>query len=169
MSTMNELGLAVRQRRADMGLTQSGVARLSGLSRTTVNQIEKGTLRNLSLNRAYRLADALGLQMNVTPARKAPAKEPVQKLTALEKAALMGSISYKTSMTGERLQKILLQNEAPKEFQPHLRALLEETPTSLLASVVEQIHAEHGLERSTVWSRMRGFAHSVQTYRELWH
>ena len=40
MVTLVELGQATLQRRQDMGLTQAALARLSGLSRATVNQLE---------------------------------------------------------------------------------------------------------------------------------
>ena len=51
MSAITEFSSAVRTRRADMGLTQTALAGLSGLSRATINQLENGTLQDLSLKR----------------------------------------------------------------------------------------------------------------------
>lgn len=45
MSPLAELSTVVRTRRADMGLTQAALARLSGLSRATVNQLEAASLQ----------------------------------------------------------------------------------------------------------------------------
>ena len=72
MSTIHELGNALRARRTEMGLSQARVAALSGLSRQTVNQIETGAVPDLGLNKAERLASVLGLMLRVTgPAPKA--------------------------------------------------------------------------------------------------
>ncbi|WP_217808688.1 hypothetical protein [Derxia lacustris] len=47
-------------------------------------------------------------------------------------------------------------------------SLLEEAPMSLLAGVVEQLHAETGLERAAGWRRLRALAHELKTTREVW-
>lgn len=168
MSTIHELGAAVRTRRTDMGLTQGSVAKLSGLSRATVNQVEKGTIQDLSLKRATRLGDALGLKMIVARPRDSSGVEIMGKTKPLERAVQIANVSYKKSISTESLQQILLTAECPDRFQPHVRALLEEAPVSLLAAVVAQIHGDHGLERGVVWSRMRKLAQLLQSYRELW-
>lgn len=164
MSALFELGQAVRMRRSDMGFTQINVAKLSGLSRTTVNQIENGTIEDLSIKRATRLVDALGLKMSVSTGQTIGASA---KRTALQKASLIAGISYKKSLDSESLRHSLLGAEMPAEFQPHLRAVLEETPISLLAAVVEQLHLEDAIERSDVWKRMREMARELHSYREI--
>ncbi|WP_244109959.1 MULTISPECIES: helix-turn-helix domain-containing protein [Burkholderia] len=39
---LNEIGQAVAKRRAELALTQARLAKLAGLSRLTVNQLETG-------------------------------------------------------------------------------------------------------------------------------
>ena len=51
MLTLRESGAAVRVRRMDMGLTQTALARIGGLSRATINQLEAGAVKNLSVNK----------------------------------------------------------------------------------------------------------------------
>lgn len=51
MSSIHELSAAVRGRSADMGLTQLTLATISGLSRATVNQLEKGAIKDLRVGR----------------------------------------------------------------------------------------------------------------------
>jgi transcriptional regulator with XRE-family HTH domain len=168
MSTIHELGAAVRVRRSDMGLTQGTLAKLSGLSRTTINQVETGNLQNLSLNRASQLASVLGMNLTISEPRTRGTKRAEKSLSALEKAAIVASTSYKKLITAGKLQGLLLHVDVSTEFLPHVRALLEEAPTSLLADVVEQLHAENGIERSELWGRMKKIARSVHSYRELW-
>jgi transcriptional regulator with XRE-family HTH domain len=61
---MNDLlwiGSSVHQRRLELGLTQGALARMAGVSRATVNGLERGSLANLSLGR-------LGLLLQVEAA-----------------------------------------------------------------------------------------------------
>jgi transcriptional regulator with XRE-family HTH domain len=172
MSLLQELSSVVRRRRADMGLTQASLAKLSGLSRATVNQVEKGTIHDLSLNRAVRLLDSLGLQVTVaSPRSHAERAETAgsRRSSALLKAAQTASVSFKVSIGPEILEQVLTTKDLPKEFVPHLHTLLEEAPISLLAGVVEELHLKHGADRAQIWSRMRELARQFLTGREQWH
>lgn len=165
MSALNELGRAVRIRRSDMGLSQNNVAKLCGLSRTTVNQIENGTIQDLSIKRATRLVDALGLRMSVSGPHKLDASA---QSGALEKVTRIANVSYRTLLTPEVLRQSLLTGEVHAEYSPHIRAALEEAPIALLASAVEQLHLEESADRHEIWVKMRTMARALQSYREVW-
>lgn len=150
-----------------MGLTQTAVARLAGLSRATVNQLEADAIQDLSLRRTARLLDVLGLTLSIADPR-ARAGKRAQSSDALEIAARTASVSYRRSLTAPELRQILLHEEVPAAFKPHVHALLEEAPVSLLAAVVERVHAHDGVERPQVWQRMRELARQLQCSRDLW-
>lgn len=59
-----EIGLAVRTRRSDMGLSQARVADLCGLSSVTVDQLENGSIDALNWADAVRLLSVLGLNIH---------------------------------------------------------------------------------------------------------
>lgn len=61
---LNEVGKAVRVRRLALGLTQLRLARLAGLSCQTVQQLEVGTIADLSFGRVVNLLDVLGLSFS---------------------------------------------------------------------------------------------------------
>jgi transcriptional regulator with XRE-family HTH domain len=151
-----------------MGLTQTALARLSGLSRATVNQVETGTIRDLSLVRTARLLGTLGLSVNVSPPYPKPPSITRPKSAALEIAARTASVSYRTSITPMQLRLVFTEAKVLTEFLPHVFTLLEEAPISLLASVVEELHAGIGIERPQVWSQMRQMARQLKSGRELW-
>lgn len=170
MSTLHEIGSAVRVRRTEMGLTQDLLARLSGLSRSTVNAVENQSIGNLSIVKAVALLESIGLSMNVNVNAAGPSsrKNVPPSRSAVERAAAMASVSYGQPMTAEQLEVALLTGEASPRIRPHLRVMLDETPVSLLAKVVDQIHAEKSMPRAQIWNRMRNLARELQCYRLLW-
>ena len=172
MSPIFELSTAVRTRRSDMGLTQLTLAMLSGLSRATVNQLEKGKIKDLSLTRAARLLDVLGLTMAIAAPRPRPASRDRDrdkaKSTALDLAARTASVSYQASISAAQLREALTSGTLAPAYQPHVYALLDEAPVSLLASVAEQLHRDAGVERAHVWKQMRALAHRLKSSREIW-
>ena len=110
----------------------------------------------------------LGLSMSIASPR--PGFPPVkkEKSCALDIAARTASVSYKTSIGADDLRCVLITNALPPAFLPHIYALLDEAPVSLLASVVEQLHQEDGVERAWVWKKMRLLAQRLKSLREIW-
>jgi transcriptional regulator with XRE-family HTH domain len=163
-----ELSQAVKTRRSDMGLTQTALSELCGLSRATVNQIENGTINDLSLTRTARLLGALGLALTVAPARPKSNAGGLSKTSPLTLAARTARVSYRNSLTPEMLENSLLSGAVPPGFAPHLNALLEDASVSLLASVVEQLHEKTGVQRPKLWATMRTLAHRFDCRRDIW-
>ena len=157
---MPELSAAVKIRRGDMGLTQSRLAALSGLSRATVNQVETGAIKDLSLSRAARLLRALGLA--VTAPRTQARGPALARDSALVLAARTAGVSYRGSMSAGALEEVMRTGLVPHDILPHVRALLDEASPALLAAVVEQLHLEDGVERAQVWRTMRTLAHQLK-------
>lgn len=166
MSAIHELGQALRARRTEMGLSQSQVAALSGLSRQTVNQIETCAAPDLGLNKAERLASVLGLMLRVDVGRSKPGKP--RKMAPLARAAATANVSYKTQLAGPALKRILATGQVPEKFIPHVHALVDDAPVSLLAAVIEQLHEESNVSREEVWKNLRGLARQVKSRREIW-
>lgn len=166
MSAIHELGHALRARRTEMGLSQSQVAALSGLSRQTVNQIETCAAPDLGLNKAERLAAVLGLMLRVDAGRSKVNKLP--KMAPLTRAAATASVSYKTRLAASVLKKILASGQVPEKYIPHVHALLDDAPVSLLGAVAEQLHDEADIGREAVWKNYRNLAHQVKSQREIW-
>jgi transcriptional regulator with XRE-family HTH domain len=167
MSSLTDLSMSVRARRADMGLSQATLARLSGLSRATVNQVENGSLKDLSLSRAERLLDTLGLSLVVEPPRarrrdQATASEP------LRIAARTASTSYSRMLDSAALRDSILTGTIPEGFEPHVRSQLDEAPMSLLAQLVEQLHFECHVVRPELWESMRRLAKMLKCTRPFW-
>lgn len=163
---MDELGRAVRARRLDMGLSQARTAALCGLSRQTINQIEAGSIPDLGLNKVDRLVAVLGLNLRVGLAP--PAAMSRSRMLPLRRAAVAAGVSYRTRLPPARLKQIVIAGNVPAAYAPHLHALLDDAPVSLLASVAEQLDAETGIGRKVAWQHYRSLAHQVKSLRALW-
>ena len=126
----------------------------------------------------------LGLSMTVSPPRAkdigystvrtaahtmtGAAVRAGSKLPALDLAAGTASVSYRRVVSADQLRQALLGGTISRPFEPHLGTLLDEAPVALLASVVEQLHREEGVDRTQVWKRMRELARARQSLRDLW-
>lgn len=153
-----------------MGLTQTTLARLSGLSRATVNQVENGTIKDLSLTRAVRLLSVLGLSVTVSAPHARNFQSTRARSCAFDLAARTASVSFREPMSASQLRDVFAfpDDAVPADFWPHLYTLLDEAPVSLLASMVEQVHLELRMERTQAWKRMRSLAEQFKSSRDLW-
>jgi transcriptional regulator with XRE-family HTH domain len=165
MSTLTEISSAVRERRTEIGLTQTRLAQLAGLSRATINELEKGSISNISVTLAERVLNTLGLSLGVARQGKVPAPA---RFSALKKAAMTASVSFRSELPETQLARILRGNDPPDEFLPHIRNLLDEAPISLLASVAGELEKTQGIPRQETWSVMRSLAKQLSCTREIW-
>lgn len=125
-----QVGSAVHRARLRAGLLQEQVAKIAGLSRVTVNQLENGTLNDLGYTKLKAVMDVLSLDME-TKSRSTPRG-------ALAVAARSMSTSYKDVVTPDLLKTMLRSGEAPEQFHAHLMFLLDETPIPLVVRAVEE-------------------------------
>ncbi|MDQ0027889.1 2,4-dienoyl-CoA reductase-like NADH-dependent reductase (Old Yellow Enzyme family) [Variovorax paradoxus] len=108
------------------------------------------------------------MNVNVNAAGSSSRKNAPPSRSAVERAAAMASVSYGQAMTAKQLEVALLTGEASPRIRPHLQVMLDETPVSLLAKVVDEIHAEKSMPRAQIWNRMGNLARELQCYRLLW-
>jgi transcriptional regulator with XRE-family HTH domain len=167
MYAATELGHLVKTRRLDIGLSQGALARLCGLSRATINQVESGSIKDLSLSRVARLLEALGLSLTFSAARPTLKTAP-GRLTPAERAAKSAGVSYSGALPPSVLEKAVASGHVPAGFAPHVNAVLEDASVQLLAELVEVVFASSGLERNVLWANLRAMAKELGSRRDLW-
>jgi transcriptional regulator with XRE-family HTH domain len=74
---LREIGNRIRSERRRKGLTQARLAEEAGLSRATLNGLEKGTIRELGFHKLDAFLGILGLELAPTRARKGRGPSPV--------------------------------------------------------------------------------------------
>lgn len=145
-----EIGGEIHSKRIQAGLLQEHVAKFAGLSRVTINQLENGTLKDLGYTKLKAVMDVLGLDMETV--------QPAGLKSALAVAARSVSTSYRDVMTAEMLSTMLRSGVAPEQFQPHLMALLDETPLPVVVKAVAEaatpdVPAKKIMKHLSLWAK----------------
>ena len=60
-----DIGQQIRAERKRRKMTQSELAKLLGMSRSTISQIENGTVQEIGLRKLIRILDVLGLELRI--------------------------------------------------------------------------------------------------------
>lgn len=155
-----EIGQIVHQRRRALGLSQDRLARLSGLSRATINQLESGAIRDLGAAKLLSLLGLLGLEFG--------AGEPSRPRNALQMASQTASVSYRTTLDPQALACAIIEGKLPEAFVPQIATLLDEAPLPLLVATIEEVALASESPPKTLWKHIVHWAHELQSPRPVW-
>ena len=67
-----ELGKNIKEARRRLKITQAELAAKTGVSRTTMSQLEGGTITDIGIRKVIRILEYLGLEISVRPAGSPP-------------------------------------------------------------------------------------------------
>src|ERR1700730_8481955 len=130
---MEQIGHEIRRTRLGRGLTQAELASAAHITRTTLNQLENGVIKDLGIRKVQAVLNQLGLALLIdrTPQPKPP--------DFLRLASTAASVSFKTTLSERELLRALLTGKVPRDRHPHLRTLLEESPRTLMKGLIQQV------------------------------
>jgi transcriptional regulator with XRE-family HTH domain len=157
---LTEIGAAVRKRREALGLSQQGLAKLAGLSRATINQLERGALKDLGVAKLARVLGLLGLALEAKRARTAP--------RGLWIASRAASVSYRRTLDVRSLAHALASGDIPRGLEPHLAALLDEAPLPLVVRAVEEAARRERVAPKQIWRHLARWASELRSPRRVW-
>jgi transcriptional regulator with XRE-family HTH domain len=157
---LTEIGAAVRARREALGLSQQALARLAGLSRATVNQLERGALRDLGVAKLARMLALLGLALD--------AKRVPKPSRALWMAGRTASVSYRRALDADLLARALASGDIPRGLEPHVAALLDEAPLPLVVQAVEEAARQERVPPRRIWRHVARWAAELRSPRRVW-
>jgi len=69
---LSEIGKHIRTARKKNKISQAELARALGMSRTTIGQIENGTVQEIGVRKLIRILEYLNLELRVRPEGKPP-------------------------------------------------------------------------------------------------
>ncbi len=157
---LDEIGIRVRERRLALGLSQDRLAKLAGLSRATVNQLESGALQDLGVAKLAALLGLLGLRLEAT-AKPAPQR-------ALWMASRTTSVSYEHRMEPDRLARSLATGDLEAAFIPHVATMLDDAPLALVVAAVEEAGKRSRVAPKQIWRHVVAWARELKSPREAW-
>lgn len=73
------IGQQIRQARKKSKISQAELAKSMGMSRTTIGQIENGTVQEIGVRKLIRMLEYLGLELRVRPAGQPPTLEELRE------------------------------------------------------------------------------------------
>jgi len=155
---LSDMGAKIREKRREIGLGQEQLAKLAGLSRVTINQLENGALDDLGYAKLLTILGILGLDCEATPA--SGLKHP------LTIAARTASTSYKETLSPAMLARILRSGDAPQKYYPHLMVLLDETPLAVVIGAVKE--ASGSVPAKEIMRHLAKWAKEWKTNRRAW-
>jgi len=155
-----EIGQLVQTRRTALGLSQAQLAAMSGLSRATINQLERGSLIDLGAAKLITLLDLVGFKLDAGT-RKGPQG-------ALELVSQSASVSYKSRLKPAALADALVDGALPKGIEPQIATLLDEVPLSLLVAAVEEVASSSSKSPKLLWKHVFHWARDLRSPRGVW-
>jgi transcriptional regulator with XRE-family HTH domain len=157
---LREIGLKVLQRRTDLGLSQERLAKLCGLSRSTIHHLEKGSLNDLGAAKLLSLLSLLGLNVITQNHSK--------KHHGLDMASQTASVSYKTKLQSSTLSHSLAYGKLPENIYSHVATLLDEAPLEIIISAVEEAAEMNHVAPKIIWKNIDRWANEMQSPRSAW-
>lgn len=154
-----EIGQAVAKRRTELDLTQAQLARLAGLSRLTVNQLENGKLTDLGVNKLIPLLGLLGIELMTRP-------RPAQR--GLYKAVIGANVSQKSELTERLLVDALASGQIPAGYDAPFAVILDEVPLPVVVKAAEEAADRSGTPLRSIWKNLAAWSKALHLYRDVW-
>jgi transcriptional regulator with XRE-family HTH domain len=155
-----EIGGVVRDRREALGLSQQALAKLAGLSRATINQLERGALKDLGVAKLAKVLGLLGLDLDARRSRR-PAR-------GLLMASRTASVSYRRALDAGSLARALASGDIPPGMEPHLAVLLDEAPLEIVVMAVEEAARRERVPPKRIWRNLARWAVELRSPRRVW-
>lgn len=133
MIRLQQIHRTIRNARHACGFTQAELAGKSGLSRTTINQLENGMCPDIGLNKMQHMLQSLGLELHVRPEQRSRRPNHVRM------ACMAASAGYREQLTESELVHALATGRIPSGRRPHFRMLLREAPMPLLKGLLADV------------------------------
>lgn len=154
------IGKIIKARRQALGMSQERLAKLCGLSRATINQLECGALHDLGAGKLFHLLGLLGIGIDLHP--------KTSRSHALALVSQTSSVSYHISLQPEALANALLTGKYPSDLTPHLSTLLDEVPLSMIVGAVQEVSQNNPQTAKQVWKHLCKWAREFGSPRMVW-
>lgn len=154
-----EIGTLIHARRRALGLSQEQLARLAGLSRATVNQLERGALKDLGAAKLIALAGLVGISLSASARPQS---------NGLKMASVTAGVSQRRGLPPDVLAKALRSGVIPPGYEAQVALLLDEAPLEILVKAVEESSRRAPVAAKQIWAHLHRWARDFKSVRPAW-
>ncbi len=155
---LTELGATIRRARIQSGISQVDLARMSDLSRATVNYAERGRLA-IGADALLRLMQPLGLGIGGP-------KEEDQNATRL--MAKSASVSLRIKLPVAVLELAFVTGEVADRWLPHFSIIIDEATDAMLLRTVREVADRFDTPAPVIWRNLKRIAATLLSPNPRW-
>ncbi len=155
---ISTIGAIIKKEREACGLTQRALAEASHVSRVTIVNLENGKVGDIGAVKLSESAENVGTSLFSTG----------RKVNSIKMTLGNVNTSYKTTMSVSDLEKFMLSGKIQPGLEGQVLHLIDETPTSLVASTVKQIAAKKNIKAKLVWKNLAKVAADIKSPNKFW-
>ena len=152
------IGTIIKKEREACGLTQRALAVASHVSRVTIVNLENGKVGDIGAVKLSEIAENVGTSIFSRG----------REMDSIK--MMLGNIntSYKNTMSLSDLEKFMLSGKIQPGLEGQVLHLIDETPTSLVASAIKQIAAKKNIKAKLVWKNLANVAADIKSPNKFW-
>ena len=152
------IGTIIKKEREACGLTQRALAVASHVSRVTIVNLENGNVGDIGAVKLSEIAENVGTSLF----------SKGMKVDSIKMTLGNVNTSYKNTMSVSDLEKLMLSGKIQPGLEGQVLHLIDETPTSLVASAVKQIAAKKNIKAKLVWKNLAKVAADIKSPNKFW-
>ncbi len=157
---LTELGATIRRTRVESGISQLDLARMSKLSRATVNYAEQGSVA-IGADALLRILQTLGLSIG--------GPRTSQGSSAVSLLAATASVSFRDDISTEEVERVLISGRVEEQWLAHIATIIDETSNAMLLRAVREIAMRTGISSSIIWRNLKCLSAELTSPHERWH
>lgn len=155
-----EIGTLIHARRRALGLSQEQLARMAGLSRATVNQLERGVLKDLGAAKLIALTGLVGITLSASSGNP--------RGNGLRMASVTAGVSHRRELPPQVLARALRSGLIPAGYEAQVASLIDEAPLEILVKAVEESARGAALPAKKIWAHLYRWARDFKSPRPAW-
>lgn len=145
---LQQLGAIALSRRIQLGLNQTQLGKLVGLSRATIGLLELGQLNDMGMIKAAKLMTVIGIEFKGYEARSIDLKTITTTCAAINENA-------KVKITPEALIDSLVTGEISQNNLQNLKFFITTLPSEQLVSTIEAVALKKNIKPRKIWMTIK--------------
>jgi transcriptional regulator with XRE-family HTH domain len=160
---IQSIGILVKQQREALGITQSKLAALTNTSRTTINELETGKIKELGASKLFNVLHLLGLSLSIDD------QEPLNDKKILKQITQSANVSYQNILSPFLFSRALSTGKIPSGLEGNFLYFFDEAPYSSVNQAICAVAHQHKMPPKTIRRIAKRMAQEMKSPREIWY